>query len=110
MKKIKFNTITFTNENEYDSENYPNSGFYRVNQNNLISIFLVQKSNIPFTLFLGYEHEVEKLIQEFIEMNQEEIEVKPEVKQNSEGMISESFALKMIALSMNKEKLKDINL
>lgn len=98
MKKISFNCTEITLENTvnlYDHNNYIVSGIFCVTQHNYITFIIVNKEK-KICEYMGGEL-----------LNR--ISKKDEAKETQkESTLSENFVLKLIAISLNKEKFNEL--
>lgn len=100
MKKIiEVKDITLSSGDIYNSESYPSDGFYNVTDSdgmNPVQFYFVDNSAISF---IGNCSVIDKFITSIEEIPEED----------KEGMVSEGFALKMLAVSAGHTMKVDIN-
>jgi len=92
--KIEIQEITLDMSVIWDVKSYPNNGFYRVNNSEMV---LIHNGCVMAMLFYSDWASSIKIITGD--------EDKPE--EDSKGLISEEFALRLLDITQNKETYKD---
>jgi 4-hydroxy-L-threonine phosphate dehydrogenase PdxA len=90
----------------YSVTNYPNDGIYLNTDENGAKAYVMAIYSDNIVVFIGSHYQLKDV---FKNLNPETIEAELTELKESENMVSESLALKMVALVINKEKFNDIN-
>ncbi len=99
--------ITIKTEDKFNSDKYPESGFYKTNQEaNLQELMYVNKVTKVCQWVDSWQNA--SLIFTIEKEEPKEDTTIELIKQDDTNKITEEFALKMISIALNKEKYKDL--
>lgn len=99
--------ITETNINtidQYKIESYPKSGIYLITNEAGDKHYMIALVDTGLMLAVGSENQAKQIFSNIDESNNG---IKAELQQ-TEQLVSEAFALKMLAITLNQEKFNDV--
>lgn len=113
---IEIKEITLDSANQFMINSYPNEGIYLVSGKDIESQYVIAIKKAQIVYYVGLEKDIKHMFsntQEPKSSKKPTIEHKldlprPEEISKPSGVISESFALKMLSIAVCNDKYKDV--